>query len=138
MKNYYVKEQFLKKRQKFMPQSNTAINAVMEQSDKEQYTDKTRKNIAWHGEIRGKSILNFKKSLFLDCLCKHLKTVSVLFIRKAAAIFYQWFVLYGSFSTEVGLYDGKQIVFPFSVVHTTLPLQYFHALCLVTLHEISQ
>ena len=66
--------------------------------------------------------MNFKKSLFLDCLCKHLKTVSVLFIRKAAAIFYQRFVLYdGSFSTEVGLYEGKQIVFSFfsSTYHIT-------------------
>ena len=47
----YVNEQFLKKRQKFILQTNSAVNAALEQSNKEQYTDKTIKNIEWHGEI---------------------------------------------------------------------------------------
>ena len=76
MKNYHVKEQFLKKRQKFILQTNSAINATMEQSNKEQYIQNNKEySMAWrnkgkkHSEFQEKFILGLPLQTLENCKC---------------------------------------------------------------------
>ena len=101
MKNYYVKEQFLKKRQKFILQTNSAVNAAMEQSDKEQYTDKTIKNIAWHGEIRGEKHSEFQEKFILGLPLQTLENCKCIVYKKSSCdilpmIRSLWFIFHRS------------------------------------------
>ena len=48
LKKHYIKKQFLRKRQKIMLQTNSAINAAMKQSNKEQYIQTNKEySMAW-------------------------------------------------------------------------------------------